>query len=441
MTAPSEEAKEGKSAKYAADLLFGYLKDLIYNPSDAQLDVSELPEEFVNLGKGLIYYGSCVTEAITLARDLSRGELNGTAPSRGNEIASPLKSLQASLKHLTWQTVQVSKGDFKQQVSFMGEFADSFNKMIDQFQKQREALLKEIEISKKKSEALSQNNNLLEAVTENISQWIVVLDRASCEWLYVNRDVPAVLHSVKNELVLREWLCEQIAEIQRGNTEQVLELDLPGEGTTQYFSVAVHPLHWYERDAIAFVFTDVSYERRQLRKLETAAYYDPLTKVFNRHYGMELLTKWLSGNISFVLCFIDLDNLKYVNDKYGHMEGDSYILKVVEILRMFSIEAVICRLGGDEFMLLSSSCRLEEAESRLEELRAVLASNPGGDEMASCYSMSYGVVQAFAQETTSASKLLALADEKMYKYKRARKKQRDETLPSPRPEGSPALIS
>ena len=439
MAESPKEVKEEKSVKHA-DLLFGYLKDLIYNPSDAQLDISKLPEEFVNLGKGLVYYGSCVIEATTLARDISRGELNGPSPSRGNEIAAPLKSLQASLKHLTWQTAQVAKGDYKQHVSFMGEFADSFNTMTEQLDKQRNDLLSEIEISKKKSEALLQSNSLLEALTENISQWIVVIDRVSTDWLYVNRDVSAVLHSKKTEPEIREWLREQVAEIVQGNEMYVLDFDLIGEGTVQYFSVAIHPLQWYEHDAAAFVFTDVSYEKRQLRKLESVAYYDPLTNVFNRHYGMELLAEWLSENISFIISFIDLDNLKYVNDKYGHAEGDFYILKVVDILRLFSGEAVICRLGGDEFMLLSSGCGLEWAENKLEELRDLLMSNPQGEEIASNYSISYGVVQAAAGGTLTASELLELADDKMYKYKRAHKKQRDQTPSQPPPENSPVLV-
>ena len=441
MTAFPEEVNDEKTAKYAADLLFRYLKNLIYNPSDANLDPSELPEEFINLGKGLAYYGLCVSEVTTLARELSRGELNGMVPSRGNEIASPLKSLQASLKHLTWQTKQVAKGDYRQQVSFMGEFADSFNTMIDQLSQQREALLSEIETNKKKSEALSQNNNLLEFITENISQWIVVIDRASSEWLYVNRDVSAVLRNMKNEQILRDWLCDQIMAISHGHAVRMLEFNLKCEGPTQYFSVAVHPLHWYEHDAAAFVFMDVSYEKRQLHELETAAYYDPLTNMFNRHYGMELLAKWLAEGISFVICFVDLDNLKFVNDKYGHAAGDTYILKVVEILQMFSFEAATCRLGGDEFMVLSHYCGLEEAENELEELRTLLKSNPDGGDIGGYYSISFGVVEALAGDTLTAGELLGIADEKMYKYKRAHKAQRDRKPSSPeQPDANRALL-
>jgi diguanylate cyclase (GGDEF)-like protein len=424
---PDTEAHKAEAVKSAISQLFSYLRDLIYSPSEAKLEIARLPEEFTDLAKGLAYFAECVTETSTLAKDLSRGELNGRTASRGNEIAAPLKSLQASLKHLTWQTKQVAKGDYKQRVSFMGEFADSFNMMVEQLDARSEAILREMEENRKKSEALAQNNALLEAVTENITQWIVVVDRESAEWLYVNRDISDVIARPGAREELREWLCGRVREAPSGNTMQTDELELRGAEPAQYFSAAIHPLHWYEREAVAFVFTDVTSEKRQIHKLETAAYYDTLTKSFNRHFGMELLAKWLSGSIRFLICFVDMDNLKYVNDRYGHTEGDNYILKVVEILRMFSDDAVICRLGGDEFMLLSRGGSVEEAEAKLESLRDDLISVGRQPDSLYNHSISYGVVLAAPGETMSASELLGVADEKMYKYKREHKMARSQT--------------
>jgi diguanylate cyclase (GGDEF)-like protein len=424
---PDAGACDAEAAKSAIDQLFGYLRDLIYNPSEARLDVAGLPMEFNNLAKGLVYFAECLAEAGALAKDMSRGELNGQTASRGNEIAAPLKSLQASLKHLTWQTKQVAKGDYKQRVSFMGEFADSFNMMIEQLDARSEAILREMEENRKKSEALSQNNALLEAITENIPQWIVVVGMGSAEWLYVNRDIAEIVSSPNAREDLRGWLWGRMKEPPSGYTMQADEIELRDDSGSQYFSVVIHPIHWYERDAVAFVFTDVTSEKRQLHKLETAAYYDPLTKSFNRHYGMELLAKWLAGGIRFLICFVDMDNLKYVNDKYGHSEGDNYILKVVGILRMFSDDAVICRLGGDEFMLLSRGEKAEDAEAKLESLRDELLKIGRRPDNRYNHSISYGVVLAEPGETMSASELLGVADEKMYKYKREHKMQRSQT--------------
>jgi PAS domain S-box-containing protein len=120
-----------------ADILFNFLRDVIYSPASAKLNLDLLPEEFRDLGEGMRYFASCVTECRQLAQALSRGELDGTLPSAGNELASPLKSLHSSLKHLSWQTQQVAKGDYRQRVEFMGTFADAFNSMVIELEERR----------------------------------------------------------------------------------------------------------------------------------------------------------------------------------------------------------------------------------------------------------------------------------------------------------------
>lgn len=416
--------------------MFDFLRDVIYNSQTANLDIERLPENFRNLGKGLLYFAECVTEATAFAKALSRGELDSTEPSRGNEIAAPLKSLKASLKHLTWQTQQVAKGDYKQRVGFMGEFASSFNMMIDQLDQRQTALLKEIEINVQKTEALEQNNSLLEALTRHISQWIAVIAKDSGKWLYTNRDPEKILSDANSWNELCAWIETQLKDLRDGVGQTIAEVAMPARHSPQYFSVVIHPLHWYENDAVAFVFTDVSSEKRHLHKLETAAYHDTLTKVFNRHYGMETLTQWMGEGISFIICFVDMDNLKYVNDNFGHSEGDKYILKVVDVLRGFSENTLICRLGGDEFMLLSQDYTVEEAEAKLESLRNILSLC--NDEQDNSYnynhSLSYGVVGVETGNTMSASELLGIADEKMYKYKRDHKMQRMSETPPTAPD-------
>ena len=102
-------AEDKNIADQVAKTLFEYLCDVIYKPAHATLDVASLPQGFHDLGEGLLYLAACVAEAKSLAQALSKGDLSGPLPSRGNEIAAPLKSLHASLQHLTWQTQQVAK--------------------------------------------------------------------------------------------------------------------------------------------------------------------------------------------------------------------------------------------------------------------------------------------------------------------------------------------
>ena len=62
--------------------------------------------------------------------NLSEGNLDVEAP-RGNRLIDPFKELQANLRHLVWQTREIAKGDYGQQIDFMGNFSDSFNSLVN----------------------------------------------------------------------------------------------------------------------------------------------------------------------------------------------------------------------------------------------------------------------------------------------------------------------
>lgn len=67
---------------------------------------------------------------------LANGDLSYDAP-QGIHLLGPLKQLQSSLRHLTWQTQQVAQGDLEQQVDFLGDFSDAFNQMIESLREKR----------------------------------------------------------------------------------------------------------------------------------------------------------------------------------------------------------------------------------------------------------------------------------------------------------------
>lgn len=150
--------------KPVADLLFAYLHDVIYNPLNASLDLEQLPEAFINFGEGLQYFSNMISEAKALANELSIGNLNCTLPSKGNEIAAPLKKLHASLRHLTWQTQQVTKGDYNQHVDFMGDFSSAFNEMIKQLELRTNHLQEMID--KKTKSVVELKNAILKTMAE-----------------------------------------------------------------------------------------------------------------------------------------------------------------------------------------------------------------------------------------------------------------------------------
>ncbi len=99
----------------------------------------ELPQDFPDneIRQAVDYINRFIAtynDTAALAYQLARGEI-GVEPAKGKTLVlQSLKSLHASMKNLTWTTQQIAKGDFSQQVSFMGDFSEAFNSMTRQLQ-------------------------------------------------------------------------------------------------------------------------------------------------------------------------------------------------------------------------------------------------------------------------------------------------------------------
>ena len=134
------------------ELLFEYLRSILYDPSPEKLDISQLEPQFQKLGKGFRYLDKAVREMKEYSAALSKGILSGFYPGRDNFLCENLKNLHANLNHLTWQAKQVANGDYSQTVSYLGEFSDAFNTMTEQL-REREMRLKE-ETEKEKARVI-----------------------------------------------------------------------------------------------------------------------------------------------------------------------------------------------------------------------------------------------------------------------------------------------
>ncbi|MDR1541069.1 MAG: diguanylate cyclase [Clostridiales bacterium] len=405
-----------------AEIIYNYIKDAIYSPAKAALNMEAIPEPFKEMAQGLAFYVECVNETRELAKSLSRGMLNAPLPSPGNEIAAHLKALHSTLKHLTWQTQQVAQGDYMQRVEFMGDFAKGFNSMVEQLSRQRKELIEEIELSKLKSQALEQSNAFFEAVTDLIPTWIIVVRKTVGEWVFTNHEAKEIMPEESLLKELKDRLYAKAMEI-ADDAESTTE-DMILGGGARCFSVTIFALRWHDKGAVAFILNDVSEEREYVKKLENEASLDHLTQICNRRFGMKATEKLMEQKEAFLLCFVDIDNLKYVNDKFGHLEGDKYILCVVDELRSFSPDAILSRLGGDEFMLVIKGRNIELTEQRLEMIRNNLAKRGNTDGSPYNLSISYGATLVEETNELELTELLSLVDEKMYEYKREHKANR-----------------
>ena len=122
------------------------------------------------------------------------------------------------------------------------------------------------------------------------------------------------------------------------------------------------------------VFHDVSHSRNLNRQLSWQASHDSLTQLANRRNFDQILIDALQtahlDHHQHVLCFLDLDQFKVINDTCGHAAGDEVLCQVAKLLQQ-SIRATdtLARLGGDEFAILLNQCPLEKATDIAENLR------------------------------------------------------------------------
>lgn len=172
--------------------------------------------------------------------------------------------------------------------------------------------------------------------------------------------------------------------------------------------------------------TDIT--RRKLAELETKRFSvtDPMTGILNRKAGLESVHRQMKycarHGCIFTVCYIDLDNLKIVNDRYGHQEGDRVIIGFVSMLRNALRESdVMCRLGGDEILLILQEISLDGTNSVLKRIQDSVDSKNAKTSKPYRIEYSYGLAEYTLGCKLGAEELVDIADKNMYRMKTAKK--------------------
>ncbi|WP_161634928.1 EAL domain-containing protein [Leptolyngbya sp. Heron Island J] len=132
---------------------------------------------------------------------------------------------------------------------------------------------------------------------------------------------------------------------------------------------------------VVMVFHDVTQSRLMARQLSWQATHDALTELYNRRYFEaeleNVVQTTVQQNQHHVLCYLDLDQFKVVNDTSGHLAGDELLRQLARLLKRHIRAAdTMARLGGDEFGILLNQCPLDRAVNIAENLRQEIADYP-----------------------------------------------------------------
>lgn len=408
------------------ELLFAYLRSLLYDQQVQPLDISRLDEPFQKLGKGLQYLEKAVAELKAYTEALSSGNLSVEPPPRENPLCGNLKNLHANLNHLTWQAQRVAEGDYTQNVSFLGEFSKAFNQMTAQLQEREWCLRQEIEIEKVHADMVDNYNQLLMELIARSEESIFVTSIDGQRVLYDSR-VSAYATGGQQEIY---QICRSFSQTMQQedapHSFHSFEREWEWEATDsekRHYKIITGLMKWQGEQAYAHILREVTAEKRKEEQLEAEANHDTLTQIGNRRYFQERAQEMFLTDKSLIFCYCDLDHLKLVNDHYGHLEGDRYIQSFVRTVQQHIREQdLFARLGGDEFCIVFENCPYDVAEQKIQEIRNIFS-----QESSTPYPkwFCYGILEIPQQrEHLSISDMIQQVDSKMYLQKKARKNGR-----------------
>lgn len=217
------------------------------------------------------------------------------------------------------------------------------------------------------------------------------------------------------------------------NNQEILEYWNPSNLLTNYqikfLAIAIilfllFVLHWIysNRKKIKTL------KQNNMKEIWRQAHYDYQTSIPNRLYFEiklnEIIIESSVTNTPFSLLYIDLDDFKDINDRYGHVTGDKILKEAAKRLSMQALENIfLARLGGDEFAIIVPEFDNENTVELLCEKILKSISSPFLIEENIFYiSCSIGVAK-YPHDTTSDIDLLSFADQAMYKAKEIGKNQ------------------
>lgn len=183
-----------------------YVDHILFNHSAAYLDPEQLDPRYREFSKSLVFLGNAVLENHKFICEMADGVLDRKMD-RQNPLLDPLKDLQSKLSHITWQTMQVAKGNFDIQIQYLGEFSEAFKTMVEQLRKRTEMVKRNVEMER---QILETEKKYLEYEMENQVRHYQSMTN-------MNQEIRSYQHDIKNHLLCMGSLLED------GNTEKAKE--------------------------------------------------------------------------------------------------------------------------------------------------------------------------------------------------------------------------
>ncbi|TFG93336.1 MAG: sensor domain-containing diguanylate cyclase, partial [Candidatus Atribacteria bacterium] len=173
-------------------------------------------------------------------------------------------------------------------------------------------------------------------------------------------------------------------------------------------------------------YFDITERKKMEGKLEKLAHFDALTRCYSRGYGLSLLEQQIKTakrkKTTVLLIYLDIDGFKHINDTFGHKEGDEVLKEATKLFQSTLRKMdIICRIGGDEFLLIFLENSLNDASFIRGRLNKSLKKL--NQKLAKPYEIDFSIGLSVYDPSNplSIEELIRIADENMYEEKEKKK--------------------
>lgn len=406
------------------------LKDGVYD-ADGLLELDVLPIGTVRFGVSL--QGFIHTKQSLLAQGLAIA---------GAEVLLSLMLLGFAGYVLTRHigkmvaaTRRVAAGEYD--IGIARESQDEIGELADHFNRMTQAVRERIDALEHSEKALFQEKEKAWVTLHSIGDGVITTDREGrvelmnpiAQNLTGWSQEDAVGRPIEDVFVIQDETSRRpgynpILKCLR--TNRIVELDehtvlVARDGTVTPINDSAAPIHDSVGGVVGavLVFHDISSARQMASQLAFQATHDALTGLVNRAEFERRLQQAVNTAVDeghhHVLCYMDLDQFKLVNDTSGHIAGDEMLRQVSLLLKSKVRDSdTLARLGGDEFGVLLENCPLERGAVVAEQLCSAVAKHSyAWDDKVYDAGVSIGVV-AIDDSCEGLAEVLSAADVACY---------------------------
>jgi diguanylate cyclase (GGDEF)-like protein/PAS domain S-box-containing protein len=301
-------------------------------------------------------------------------------------------------------------------------------------------ILKDMTQRLRAEEELEQLRNFSNSTVQTMTEGLVLTDSEG-RFTFVNPAAAQMLGYTPSEMVEQDVISfipkDQHTKVRREDEKRTKGISdryelvfLHKNGSRRTFLVSGGPrIHGTQFGGTLAVLTDITDRKAMEEEIKSLSLRDELTTLYNRRGFMTLAEQQLKTATRLkkriALLYLDMDNLKRINDSGGHKMGDRALAEIAFVLKKsFRESDIIGRLGGDEFSVLAmettqpldAATLVGRLNEKLEHFNTRSSAEAGFN-----LSISLGVFTRDPDDTATVEEMLSRADTLMYEEKRAKK--------------------